>query len=72
MSAPALRIFGDGLTPPAIPSKPKAPVDLQVSLAAGNVAAFLPAAELEFVFVSAATLLNPAGYLIIVTTVEAR
>lgn len=23
MSAPALRIFGDGLTPPAIPSKPK-------------------------------------------------
>jgi len=38
----------------------------------GNVAAFPPAAELEFVFVSAATLLNPATYLRIVTTVEAR
>jgi hypothetical protein len=44
-------------------------VDSEVSLAAGKVAAFLPAAELEFV--SAATLPNPGRHLIIVTTVEA-
>jgi predicted TPR repeat methyltransferase len=41
-------------------------------LLAGNVAAFLTATELEFVFVSAATLLNPGGHLIIGTTAETR
>ena len=43
-----------------------------VFLLAGNVAAFLTAAELKFVFVSAATLLSPGGHLVIGTTVETR
>ena len=41
-----------------------------VFLLAGNVAAFLTAAELKFVFVSAATLLSPGGHLVIGTTVK--
>ncbi|MBG6108933.1 bifunctional 2-polyprenyl-6-hydroxyphenol methylase/3-demethylubiquinol 3-O-methyltransferase UbiG [Frigoribacterium sp. CG_9.8] len=40
-------------------------------LLAGNVAAFLTTAELEFVFNTAAILLRPGGRLIIGTTVEA-